>query len=552
MNEDILLKKYILYATDRVGGDFRYIFDNVLEIVTEISDISQLVWDGQYPVILSGFDKSEAENYLVSIGKERGKDYYLDEDFFGLLDDFSIPSDRRLAVWGTGRMADFLMTEDRELLPECYIDSNRKQAVFNNKPVYLPDEIKDWREYYIIVAVAEDGEIRDRLEGLNLKEKEDYISFRDYLNRPSALLKKTIFDRNSYDLDCRTMLNHLEILWDGGTSCCCTTFMDERLGSVQEHSRDEIWNSVYHQILCLSAINRTYTFCKKDMCPLFIGKNKSEKAIERREYPRMPGTPRTLVLAYDDTCNLYCDTCREQMFVPDKMYREQMSRTTETVLKDYLPEAEFMVLAGAGEVFASPSYREIFTSQECRNIKYIRLLSNGMLFNEKNWESLVAGKHAKIMLTVSVDAASKETYESIRRGGNFDVLKKNMEYAAALRRSGELSYFRMNFVVQRKNYREMPDFVRWGEELGCDEVFFTKILNWGTYSEEEFSGVSMMENDGVTPKPELLSVMNDPAMQSPIVDMGTIQALHKVDETDIVQNYYMWELEKRGGKLFKS
>ena len=108
----------------------------------------------------------------------------------------------------------------------------------------------------------------------------------------------------------------------------------------------------------------------------------------------------------------------------------------------------------------------------------------------------------------------------------------------------------MNFVVQKKNYIEMPDFVLWGEELGCDEVFFTKILNWGTYSDEEFADVSMMEKDGVTPKAELLAIMNNPVMQSSIVDMGTIQSLHKEDKTDIVYNYYMWELEKRGGKLF--
>ena len=96
----------------------------------------------------------------------------------------------------------------------------------------------------------------------------------------------------------------------------------------------------------------------------------------------------------------------------------------------------------------------------------------------------------------------------------------------------------------------MPAFVKWGEQLGCDEVFFTKILNWGTYSDEEFERVSMMEKDGITPKKALLDVISNPIMQSEIVDMGTIQALHKRDVVDIVENYYMWELEKRGGELF--
>ena len=39
-------------------------------------------------------------------------------------------------------------------------------------------------------------------------------------------------------------------------------------------------------------------------------------------------------------------------------------------------------------------------------------------------------------------------------------------------------------------------------------------------------------------------------MRSSIVDMGTIQFAHKIDEVDMVENYYMGELEKRGGKIF--
>ena len=125
-----------------------------------------------------------------------------------------------------------------------------------------------------------------------------------------------------------------------------------------------------------------------------------------------------------------------------------------------------------------------------------------------------------------------------------------MEYATILRKTGELSYFRMNFVVQKENYKEMIPFVEWGQELGVDEIFFTKILNWGTYSQEEFEQISMMERDGITPKAELKEVLKHPVMNSTIVDLGTIQYAHKVDEADVVENYYMWELEKRGGLLF--
>ena len=199
-------------------------------------------------------------------------------------------------------------------------------------------------------------------------------------------------------------------------------------------------------------------------------------------------------------------------------------------------------------MFASKEYKQIYESQKCQP-EYIRILSNGTLFTKERWENFKKNKNCKMMLTVSVDAATKETYEQIRCGGNFEQLKKNMEFASELRKQGELCYFRMNFVVQRENYKEMISFVQWGEELEVDEIFFTKILNWGTYTEEEFAKISMMEKDGITPKEELKEILKHPVMQSYIVDLGTIQYSHKVDRIDVVENYYIWELEKRGGKI---
>ena len=60
----------------------------------------------------------------------------------------------------------------------------------------------------------------------------------------------------------------------------------------------------------------------------------------------------------------------------------------------------------------------------------------------------------------------------------------------------------------------------------------------------------MMEEDGITPKPELKEILEHPGMKSGIVDMGTIRYSHKADHVGTVENYYMWELEKRGGQLF--
>lgn len=202
------------------------------------------------------------------------------------------------------------------------------------------------------------------------------------------------------------------------------------------------------------------------------------------------------------------------------------------------------------EVFVSEAYKRIYQSTNMNHIDYIRILSNGTLFNEKNWKEFKKNKNGKILLTASVDAATKETYEAIRRNGNFDTLKANMAFAGELRRKGELAYLRMNFVVQKRNYKEMIDFVKWGLEIGADEVFFTKILNWGTFSADDFKEISMMEADGITAKPELKKIIEDPIMKNKIVDLGTIQYAHTTSDDVDVENYYIWEMERKVEGLF--
>nr|WP_300786823.1 radical SAM protein [uncultured Acetatifactor sp.] len=556
---------YIIYGANRVAKDFLYIFDKLkIMYVTddghsaeefqgyEVKTLDEALSDKSYDkIILCDFDKSQKKAKLQECGLERGKDYLYEEDFFAGLDEFHIPPERKLAVWGTGQIADFFTKWNQCYEVAVYFDNHKSAETFYGNPVIHPEQVNDWKEYFIVIAVTKDEDIRAQLQALGLRQGEDFVGYQKIIGLPSHMLRQTIFDQACYDLDCRTMLNHLEIFHDGDTRCCCTTFVRQNLDNMMEKSVSGLWNSAKHRIMCLSTENRTYSFCDKTMCPLFVEKKETKgngHGLDR-PYRTMTPAPEVLALGHDASCNLACVTCRREVCFAKGEEREKVNRVTDKIRKDYLPACSFLILAGDGEVFASPAYREIYESLDC-NPRYIRLLSNGMLFTPVNWERFKKNKTGRIMLTVSIDAASKQTYERIRRNGNFDTLKQNMEFAADLRKKGELRYFRMNFVVQRDNYQEMVPFVQWGEALGVDEVFFTKILNWGTYTAEEFAQISMMEPDGTTPKVELREVLEHPVMKSPIVDLGTIQYAHKADRIDMVENYYMWELEKRGGNLF--
>jgi MoaA/NifB/PqqE/SkfB family radical SAM enzyme len=71
-------------------------------------------------------------------------------------------------------------------------------------------------------------------------------------------------------------------------------------------------------------------------------------------------------------------------------------------------------------------------------------------------------------IQVSVDAATKELYETMRRGGSFDDLVRNLEGVAAWRRRSGVSQpdLILATVISQQNYRELPELAQFAEQYG--------------------------------------------------------------------------------------
>ena len=564
-------QKCIIYGLNRVTKDFLYIFEDRVEIDYIIDDDQNKpgIWRryqvykssklderiDENPIIICGFDKKLPQHELEKRGMRRGIEYFFESDYFKSLDYYKIP-DKPVVVWGTGANAKKLLDSRPEFEISFFIDTHKDITEFHGYPVKKPEHIENWKDMFVIVAFARDSDAIDFLEEKGMIYPNDYINAVNVYDSPSRLLAQTIFDRARYSFTCNSILNHLEIVTNGNTAVCCTTFLEKGLDRLKNISADKMWNSIKHKVLALSTENKTYTFCLKNMCPLFIGRGHRQIddtwVPSEEEYLDFEKKPKVVALGYDSTCNLMCETCRNEVRIARGREKKEADELSERIISDgFLSDTEFLIEAGDGEVFLSHAYKKIYMSSVCNDIPYIRFLTNGTLFTPERWEEFKKGKTGKVMLTVSVDAATKDTYEKIRRNGKFDNLYQNMDFAAELKRKCELAYFRMNFVVQQRNYEEMPLFVEWAKRLGCDEAFFTKILNWGTYTKEEFRNISMMEEDGVTPKPELREVLALPIMQDPIVDLGTIQYCHPDTTEEKIENYYMWEMHRKEPKLFE-
>ena len=180
----------------------------------------------------------------------------------------------------------------------------------------------------------------------------------------------------------------------------------------------------------------------------------------------------------------------------------------------YLDQTKNLILSGRGEVFYSPYYRRLLETDLKR--KNIHILSNGILFNETNWNWL-KNKYETIDVQISVDAATKETYQKLR-GGNFDVLLKNLHMLAVLHRQGHIRNLKLNFVVQRDNFREMVEFVKLGRSLNVDCVEFQRMCNFGNLSKKKLLERCLIINDEYLDK-ELWQILQDPIFKDQIVDL---------------------------------
>jgi MoaA/NifB/PqqE/SkfB family radical SAM enzyme len=97
------------------------------------------------------------------------------------------------------------------------------------------------------------------------------------------------------------------------------------------------------------------------------------------------------------------------------------------------------------------------------------VLTNGLLLNREMAKKLItAGLN---WICVSIDGATKEEYERIRRGSSFEKVCENLAGVAKLR-ANETPMIMINFVMMSENLHQLEHIVRLAAQLGVDQVNF--------------------------------------------------------------------------------
>lgn len=173
-------------------------------------------------------------------------------------------------------------------------------------------------------------------------------------------------------------------------------------------------------------------------------------------------------------CNLKCLICEHTYW---KEPQKDMSYEQFKYILDQFPRLKWIGMTGIGESFLNKDFTKILELVKSREI-YIELFDTFYFMNEKNINKLIDLKVDKLCL--SIDGATKETYEKIRVHSNFERVVNNISNFVKIKKQRK-AYFpelEVHFIANKINYKEIPDFVRFARKIGIDGVVrFTSLLH---------------------------------------------------------------------------
>ena len=501
MNAPFFNSDITVLGTEQNFYDLKSVFAeyNFKKHIRSFADIPSAVENGEYLVVCG--DNKEA--VLSRIAREYDYECVCTDDT--LIETLQYPLQEKLrgkvfCLWGTGYWADcFLKWYQGTEQIAAFVDNDpekqgKKKAGI---PILAPEELQT-EEAFLVVAVNHFhfAEIEKQMIAMGIP-RENYVSVHVVMDNVPAYFRKVYCSEVYYPIHCKNQDENIRIKGNGDVCTCCMA-RESVYGNILLSDFEEIWNSKRAAISRLSLKKQAYRFCDPVRCPYLSGASpqKREGYVVDKECPNpenYPAFPNSIAPEIDVSCNLYCFSCRDRIISDTSRERDIY---TDVILKKVSPLPGRLIINTIGEPFASKNSLRVIHDPVTRQRRSLSVYTNGTLLTPSVLDRLME-EYETIELSVSVDAATKETYEKLRRGGDFDNLMNNLSYIKGMRQAGKVTYLQLNFVVQADNVHEMNLFAKMAGNLCADFIGMNAIENWGHFSKEQFDTISIMDTHGI-------------------------------------------------------
>lgn len=192
--------------------------------------------------------------------------------------------------------------------------------------------------------------------------------------------------------------------------------------------------------------------------------------------------PRSIMIEVIPHCNLRCVMCpcyiKGEEVTKDRLTDYMTLESFKKIIDLIVGKFNFQVcFTYSGEPLLNKDLRAILMYLRHRGIPSV-VHTNGMLLDRE--VNMFPDR-----FIISLDGATKETYEEVRKGGDFDKVVKNIRKLTKVEDKWGRSFVELQFIVTSKNRHEIPLFRKLCKELGVDNGYTKSLLVYqGTDNKE--------------------------------------------------------------------
>jgi MoaA/NifB/PqqE/SkfB family radical SAM enzyme len=202
-----------------------------------------------------------------------------------------------------------------------------------------------------------------------------------------------------------------------------------------------------------------------------------------RRFPQLAPYPRYVEIEVTTVCNRRCTIC-EHTYWKDQEERHLTFKEFKHIV-DQFPNLTWTNLTGEGSSFLNKDYLKMIRYLKSKSVP-VFLVDHFDYMDEDTAKQLIEMGVEGVY--ISIDGATRETYEAIRVGCRFERVLQNIRRFLELKKkmNSPIPEICFRYVVTTTNVHEMPQFIELISSLGDKKLF-------GDGSRVEFCGLLEFE-----------------------------------------------------------
>ena len=191
---------------------------------------------------------------------------------------------------------------------------------------------------------------------------------------------------------------------------------------------------------------------------------------------RFDAYPSFVTVAGTSRCNIRCEFCINQWDAkPDGSNRPHMHDDhVGRIVREVFPYLKKLALSVSGEPLYDPHFQQLLDEARRHGV-FVEFTTNAMLVSKPGMLERILDGVGRV--NISMDGATKPTFERLRQGAKFDKVCENVRLLTAGRRArGQTTpEYNLRFILMKDTIDELPAMVDLAKDLGIDHLYTNHV-----------------------------------------------------------------------------